>query len=435
MLRRLIHPALWSLFRTIYQRLRDRYLRVHYGLIHKRYEKIVKRVREKEKIKVAFFLIHEAVWKYDGLFKLLEKDERFDPLVVVCPYTIFTEENMLREMNQSYDGFRKRGYNVVRTFDPVTRQWLNVKREVNPDIIFYCVPHKITKSRYFIKSYLKTLNCYVPYTFQTTFHFEQNYNAFFHNALWRAYYPSILHLNMAVHYGLNSGRNAVLTGYPGIDRFLGFNLSSDALIKNPKAKKKIIWAPHHTIEGNNYGHDLFFSNFIRYHDFMKEIAIKYKDKLFITFKPHPALRPKLSHVNIWGAEKTEQYYNFWQENDFCALNQGNYESLFKDSDALIHDCDSFLGEYLSLNKPVLYTRRDDRVEDRMNEFGRSALKVHYQASSEQDILIFIEKIVLRGEDNMRADRSRFIEDFIMPPNYRKASLNIYLDLKKSLEIN
>lgn len=435
MLRRLLHPEIWKFIRTIYYHLRDRYLIVYYSQIHKRYGKILKRVQQKEKIKVAFFVIHEAVWKYDGLFKLLEKDHRFDPLVVVCPYMTFTRENMLREMDQSYNGFLKKGYRVVRTFDPATRQWLDVKREVNPDIIFYCVPHKITRSKYFITSFLNTLNCYVPYTFQTTYHFQQNYNAFFHNALWKAYYPSTLHLNMAIHYGLNSGKNAVLTGYPGIDRFLGLNLSAKAAAKKSTSKKNIIWAPHHTIEGNNYGHDLFFSNFIRYHNFMQEMAILYKDQLFLTFKPHPALRPKLSHPTIWGVEKTEQYYNFWQENDFCALNQGNYESLFEESDAMIHDCDSFMGEYLSLNKPVLYTRRDGTVEERMNEFGRKALKVHYQASNEQEIMRFVEKIVLQGEDSMKDNRSEFIKNYIMPPHQREPSMNIYMDLKKSLEIN
>ncbi len=441
MLRKMIQPVIWNFLSTIYRYLLNRYLSVYYVFVQRRYKKIVLQVQKKEKIKVAFFLIHEAVWKYEGLYRLLEKDNRFDPLVIVCPYMVFTEENMLREMDQAYDGFLEKDYQVIRTYNKATNKWLDVKHQIKPDIIFYCVPHNITKAAYSIKYFLNTLSCYVPYTFQTTFHYQQNYNAFFHNVLWRAYYPSIIHYNMAVQYGLNKGRNSVLSGYPVIDRFLKFNSSGKKINKiivnnnSKRAKKNIIWAPHHTIEGNGYGYDLHFSNFIRYHNFMKEIAIKFQEKVFITFKPHPALRPKLSDSNIWGVEKTEKYYSFWQENDFCALNQGNYLGLFEDSDAMIHDCDSFMGEYLSLNKPVLYTRRDDTVEERMNEFGRSALKMHYQARSEEEILKFIDEVVIPGVDPMKSNRTKFIGNFILPPNHMEASMNIFMDLKKSLDIN
>src|ERR1035437_5858492 len=102
--------------------------------------------------------------------------------------------------------------------------------------------------------------------------------------------------------------------------------------KKSRAKKKIIWAPHHTIEGE--GMDLNFSNFLRYYNFMIELAKEYRDKIFITFKPHPALRPKLNKKEIWGIDKTNDYFNFWMKNNICALNDGNYQQLFEDSDAM-----------------------------------------------------------------------------------------------------
>ena len=67
----------------------------------------VKKVRKKDKIKVAFFLIHDSVWKYEGVYKLMEQDERFEPLVIVCPYITFGEENMLKEMKQAYQSFKE----------------------------------------------------------------------------------------------------------------------------------------------------------------------------------------------------------------------------------------------------------------------------------------------------------------------------------------
>ena len=40
--------------------------------------------------------------------------------------------------------------------------------------------------------------------------------------------------------------------------------------------KRIIWAPHHTIEGNT--DDIAFSTFLEYYDLMLEIAEKYSDR-------------------------------------------------------------------------------------------------------------------------------------------------------------
>jgi hypothetical protein len=431
MLKKILPQKIWNFLRSVWFFFINRFRYLHLIFLQNRYKKTVRRIQKKDKIKVAFFLIHESVWKYDRLYKLMVQDNRFDPIVVVCPHVVYGMEHMLREMDQAYNAFSEKGYKIFRTFNKITSEWLDVKGEIKPDIIFFTNPHDLTHKKYSINNFLNTLSCYVPYTFQTTFHYQENYNGFFHNALWKAYYPTILHCNMAVRFGLNKGKNAVLSGYPFIDRFLSLN-GSGKINEKVKLKKNIIWAPHHTIE--EAGMDLHFSNFNRYHNFMIQLAKDYSDKIFITFKPHPALRPKLINSKTWGREKTEKYFKFWQESDFCALNEGNYELLFEESDAMIHDCDSFMGEYLSLNKPVLYTRRDDNVTDRLNEFGRAANKMHYQAGNEEEIIKFINEVVINEADTMKDNRTKWIRDFITPPNNREAAMNIYIDLKDSLGI-
>jgi hypothetical protein len=102
---------------------------------------------------------------------------------------------------------------------------------------------------------------------------------------------------------------------------------------------------------------------------------------------------------------------------------------------MIHDCDSFMGEYLALNKPVLYTFRDSEVKDRMNEFGKAAYDVHYKAGNENDILNFINDVVINEKDEMKQLRSEWVKKIIVPPNSLTASMNIIVDLKKSLNVN
>jgi hypothetical protein len=399
----------------------------------RRYRKLLKKLEGKAKIKVVFLLLHESVWKYEGVYRLMEQDERFDPLVVICPYVAYGQATMSKEMHRAFENFSAKGYNVLETYNSETSEWMDINNDINPDIIFFTNPHpSSTKEQYYIKNFLYSLTCYVPYTFQTTFHYQQNYDRFFHNALWKAYYQTTIHQKIAVKYARNKGANVVVTGYPGIDNFFASHILFPDKEKT-QTKKNLIWAPHHTFEGE--GMDLNFSTFLRYNNFMMELAKEYRDKLFIIFKPHPLLRPKLSKKENWGIERTNLYYKFWEENDFCAIQEGDYQKLFQESDAMMHDCDSFMGEYLALNKPVLYLFRDSNIKDRLNEFGKAAIDMHYKAGNEKDILNFINDVVINEKDEMKQIRSDWVKTIIVPPNSLTASMNIFVDLKRSLNIN
>lgn len=401
--------------------------------IHWRYKVIIWHLQKKNKFKVVFFISHESVWKYEGIYRLMEKDQRFNPVVVVIPYIAFDEENMFQGMDQVYKIYSEKGYNVIHTFNKHNQKWLDLKKEINPDIVFFHAPYNFfTKEQYLISNFLDRLNCYVPYTFQTTNQYDGQYNQYLHNVVWKAFYQTIIHQNIALKYSTNKGRNVVVTGYPGIDGFLKNNRTNQDK-KNQKAVRKIIWAPHHTIDGD--GDDLNFSNFIRYNSFMIDLSKEFKNELFITFKPHPILKPKLYKHKDWGIEKTNAYFDFWEYNSFCAVNTGNYQQLFEDSDAMIHDCDSFMGEYLSLNKPVLYTMKDDQIKKRMNEFGQMAYDMHYHAQNEEDIIDFVKNIILGNKDIMVESRTDFINNFLVPPNSRTASMNIFMEISKLLNID
>ena len=127
----------------------------------------------------------------------MEKDERFDPVVIICPYILYGETTMFKEMDQAYNSFFNRGYHVISTYDKNSKKWLDIKEMVDPDIVFFTNPHPLTKDEYYIGNFPKTLTCYVPYTFQTTYHYNQNYNRFFHNVLWKAYYQTDIHKKIA----------------------------------------------------------------------------------------------------------------------------------------------------------------------------------------------------------------------------------------------
>ena len=65
---------------------------------------------------------------------------------------------------------------------------------------------------------------------------------------------------------------------------------------------------------------------------MVELAKKYQDSIQFAFKPHPVLKFRL--INIWGEQKTEEYYKLWETMPNTQLETGDYIDLFLTSDAL-----------------------------------------------------------------------------------------------------
>lgn len=397
-----------------------------------RHKKALEKLRIKSKnhkVRVTFFAIHSSVWKYDGVYKLLEQDERFEPIVMVCPVIDHGVDNMKYEMDKTYDLMISKGYNVIKTYTGKNNNFLDVKKEINPDIVFFTNPHGLTRSEYYIKNFKDTLTCYVQYSFHITHLNIAQYDQLFHNLIWRAFYETKIHEKIAMSYARNRGENVIVSGYPGIDDFF-YNLrSNDNVWKNPNDKlKRIIWAPHHTID---FRENLGLSNFLRYHQFMLDLCEKYEDCIQIAFKPHPLLKVKLYEHVKWGKKLTDLYFKKWDSLNNGQLETDDYVGLFNSSDAMILDSASFMTEYLCCGKPSLFTIADRTVEDRFNEFGKMVFEQLYHAYNETQIIAFIDNVVLAENDIFKEKRDKFYSEFLLPPN-KSASQNIYEEICSSI---
>lgn len=420
-IKRYVPEKIWISLIKIYNftRLRELYDVYLIGKATKKHQKALQIVKKKEKIKVAFFLIHESVWKYDVLFDLMLKHPSFEPILFVCPAVNFGMENMLFEMNKTYDTFKKKGYNIIKTYDEKTGEYLDIKKAFSPDIIFFTNPYEgLQDYRYYIKYFSDTLTCYVPYAIMTV-NYDFIYNLQFHNLVWKIFSETPVHNEIALQKQKNKGRNNVLTGYPGFDQLLINKSPNNAVWKNTSSHlKKIIWAPHHAIAEWNK-----VANFLEYYDFFLELADKYSDKIQIAFKPHHLLRIKLEQ-EYWGKEKTDIYYNKWMNLSNGQCENGEYIDLFLTSDALIHDCGSFMAEYLVTGKPALFMVRNESVMEHWNVFGEKAVNAHYQSRNKKQLIDFIENVVLNGNDWMKEERNNFVHSTLIPKNKLTASQNI-----------
>jgi CDP-glycerol glycerophosphotransferase (TagB/SpsB family) len=160
---------------------------------------------------------------------------------------------------------------------------------------------------------------------------------------------------------------------------------------------------------------------------MLQLAEKYQEEVQFAFKPHPVLKFKL--INLWGLEKTEEYYKRWENLSNGQIEQGDYIDLFKTSDAMIHDCGSFTAEYLYTQKPVLFQIRDEKVKDEFNSFGQLCFEKHYHAYTIEETETFIREIVINGNDPKAEEREQFYKQYLYPKDGVMPSDKIYTMLK------
>ena len=370
-------------------------------------------IRKKSKIKVAFVLSDISKWKTEPLYKAMKEHKRFEPYILVTEFIPYKDRAFLLSQLIAYLKDHKYDYSIIKENQVIADL-------IKPDIIFYQQQYdgSIRRNLKYSKN-LKSLFCFAPYGINTL-DVSYIYNKRFYDLAWQIYTVNDLEIKGISKYMIFKGRNCLPTGVPLSDALMSPVTSwIDPWKKQDSKKIRIIWAPHYSMPDSRS--HFFFSTFLRYFDYMLSVADKYKDQIQIVFKPHPWLRSKLNE--IWGADRTELYYSTWANGENTQLVTGDYISLFKYSDAMIHDCGSFTVEYLYTRKPVMYLVGDDYHADQLIEFGKKAYALHYKGRSEEDIDRFISNVI-DGKDEMAEERTSFFNKYLLPPGNKSASNNI-----------
>ena len=391
----------------------------------KKHKKLIVELIEKKIINVIFLVIHHSIWKYEEVYRLLDKDSRFNVKVVVIPLVRDGKGDM-ETYNQTLDYFVSSDYSTLSSYDIQKDSWIDIKKVTRPDIVFFTNPHRLTFDKYYINEFKDRLTCYVPYAFVVIHSIEGHYNQNIHHLLWKYFVETKYHQAFALSYAKYKVKNIVVSGYPSLDKIFrkSFKPISSWKVTN-KETMKIIWAPHHTIKGQ--GCNLDYSSFIEYSDYFLKLLEKRKD-IQIAFKPHPLLKEKLYADNKWGKEKTDAYYLTWNRLSNGQLEVGPYIDLFFLSDAMITDSASFIAEYLYFNKPLCFTMKDDDVKNRFNSFGKMIFEFLYISKDSLSINVFINNIILEKNDYLKNSRNRFLNETILTKSGKTASENIYNEI-------
>jgi hypothetical protein len=398
-----------------------------------RNKKILRRVKRKNQIGVAFQVVHASVWKLDHLYRLLERSQRFKPFVVICPFFSSSPEIRSKEYELTRKLCEKNGYLY---FDSISLGLMVPLEKIampTPDIVFIQNAYDRTYPEYQSGSWKESLVCYVSYFFTMNILSEKNYGKAFHKKIWFYFLESRFHLRTAMKQRKSfDQRNLVVTGYPGLDPFLYPTDTEDpwrARSSSADSKIRVIYAPHHTVYEKEGG--LGYSTFEDFSGAMLELAERHTDEFQFAFKPHPLLYEKLLNHPDWGPSRTNHYWKRWEALPGCLVEEGDYTALFQHSDALIHDSNSFLAEYLSTGKPALFLLTRMKPTQKLNEAGQRMLQCHAIAGSQPEIEEFLttlksdRKILSPELSNLRV---QIFEQFLVESRKFSASELIYRHL-------
>ena len=396
------------------------FLRLKYFLSHLL---ILWDVRKNNSVNICFIISSLPMWRLQSFYDRIIKDSRYNVYIILLPFDTFSgkqQQSCIAELRRYFDT-RSISYIDASVEEISEHRW----KVINPQIIFYQQMYSnIYHGCCSISNNLGKLLCYLPYGI-ITIKGDRIYNNKYTNLAWRLFYPTELHADYARSHSYNHARNVRIVGEP--DAILFSNESGHHV--NDKIKR-VIWAPHYSIAGESF---IKRTSFLWMAHLMLELAKDYIGRITFILKPHPRLVSTLYSLPEWGKQKTDAYFAKWTNQDNLQIETGQYIDLFKSSDAMIHDCGSFTAEYLFTANPVMFISSDfDSVYNELDYFGAKCMDLHYHGSSKDDIVNFLETVVLKDKDPLKEDRLLFRDTTLLQNGNNSVADAIYSSMTRDL---
>ena len=383
-------------------------------------KQLMKRLKKRKKIKIVFlgYALGGSCDLFSNIYYEFKKDKRFEPYVIIVPNSYGEKHSMLELQNQAKQYLDNLKIPYICGYDSYKDSFFDMARIINPDIVFMCHHYDWFPKEFRIESFAKKLVYITPYSFILTNNYVQHSNSTAYLLAHRCFFESndtaILWRNVSA-----VKRNK------DISKFLGY-LKIDNLLFNKGCKKnvwkisdnsvkRIIWAPHHL--------DAPISNFLEYHELFFNLAKTRKDIQF-AFRPHPGLKGSLYRIAGWSEQKINTYFNKWQSLPNAFISEGDFVDVFMSSDAMILDSISFIAEYFLTGKPILI-QKPKQKDFPFNEFCEKLKKASYEATNWNDIINFIDDVVLQNDDPKKTERLAILKTTFVATNNQPAFKNIY----------
>jgi len=148
------------------------------------------------------------------------------------------------------------------------------------------------------------------------------------------------------------------------------------------------------------------------------------------FKPHPRLKLQVIKDGIMTENEINRYYDEWGKIGMV-YDHGDYFDIFKNSDALITDCSSFLSEYLPTMMPVIHLISKNMVAP--NPISKVTSSHYYKARDLKELEFYLNDVIINKNDPLKERRINDIS--ILTSDGNSASSRIVNHLKKEFQIH
>lgn len=393
------------------------------------YEDKIAVIREKysdgRPLKVAFLVLFNGVFPFGAVFEKMLADPRFDPWIIIIPNTERDDAYRHTKYFEAFNDMSCRyGDRVLHGYDWERGSFLEL--EDTYPLVFFCNPyenlvHPYHHINYFLKQDVLTL--YANYGFAALKYWDEVIDTPFYNQVWRISIETESNIQYLKEHELLKGKNGLATGYLKADGLVNYKPTPG------RTRKKILICPHHTVWGWD---KLSISHFVEYSEYFLELAQKHPEVDFV-FRPHPLLFDNLVSHNVWPQSAVDEYLVRIQSQPNMVYDKsGDYFQAFIDSDAMIHDCGSFIGEYLFTAKPCCYMVTSlEKTYEGLVPLGKQCMDQYYHAFSKKDIDYFVDQVVLQGEDPKKEQREAFSED-VLKKHYPHAADRLIEEIERYL---
>lgn len=392
-------------------------LEFHY--LEAKRQKLLEKLPNQKKIKIAFlgYALGASCDVFSKIYKEFKNDDRFLPYMVIVPNPYGSKEIMVEVQNQAKQYLDGLNIPYICGYNEDNDTYVDIIKTLNPDIVFMCHHYDWFPKEFRADSFKEKLVYITPYSYILTNNYIAGANMdafiFSHKCFFEAAELSSLWKNASA---VKKNKKGKFLGYLKVDNILfSQNYHKDVWKIKDKAVKRIIWAPHHL--------DAPLSNFLEYKDLFLSFAQNRTDIQF-AFRPHPGLKGSLQRIAGWDEKKINEYYQSWQSLPNAFISEGDFADLFLSSDAMILDSVSFIAEYFLTGKPALI-QTPKQNDFPFNDFCKKLKEANYKSKDWNDILNFINEIVIKGNDTKKKDRLDILKRDFMPDNKQPAYKNIY----------
>lgn len=383
-------------------------------------KKLKQKIKNKEKINVAFFIYDETKWKSQSIYDLMDESDIFVAHIFVtknCSAKTNFNYQTKEELKKIYDFFKNKNMRVSCAYDFEKDDYIPFENmSPKPDIIFYSHPWYVYVTQGPVVCSKFALTYYIPYFLATSVS-PIEYYLRFHQYVQTHFVPSAEVKNYYSQNMKNKGKNLSATGHPMLDYFY---LNRNKEFEN---KNYVIYAPHWSVDENN---NLRWGTFLWSGEAILEFA-KTHSEINWVFKPHPCLKNYLITKQFMTEQEANAYWAQW-EKIATVVESGDYLKMFMESCAMITDCGSFETEYFMTQKPLIHLKNLEATA--FNPAVEKMVETSYEVKNIDELKQALETVLIQKQDSKKEKRKEALKELRLEDSY--AAENIIKEIKTTL---